>query len=172
VKRALLQVLVICLLSASVSARDNKFEISVALEEVNVLTAIQNIPVKVKITNKSVQNLNTANLPGILFYFSKCRQTEKCAAPKNTYVGGTDLKPKILKKDLALEFAVNLAELSWNDAHAPVLDFSQLWTMATIPEGAYYFYAEIRVFDKTAKVGEAPRYTRVLSNEIEVRLTP
>jgi hypothetical protein len=172
-KRAIWTILLVCLASPlNVYARQSGLEISIALEETKFVATNLNAPLKIKITNKTAQIVNTEKLPGILFYFSKCRAVgENCpAAPKNTYVGGVDIKPKILKKDAFVEFEVNLTELSWNDAHAPVLDFSRLGTMSLIPEGAYFFYAEIRVFDKTAKPNETPRFTRFLSNEIEVKL--
>lgn len=170
-KRALLKVLIVYLLcSVNVSARENNFEITITIDETNILTTAQNAPVKVKIANKAAPALNTETLPGILFKFSKCRRSEACALPKDVFVGGSDIKPKILKKDDAMEFAVNLSELSWNDANAPVLDFSQIGTFALVPEGAYFFYAEIRIFDKTVKSNRTPRYKRIVSNEIEVKL--
>lgn len=159
-------------LAVGAAAQDKNFEISVELKETTLLTAGREIPAKVKLTNKADTELNTGQLAaGILFKLSKCEPKEKCAAAKQVYMGGMPLEAKRLKKGETLEFDVNLAALNWNDANAPLLDFSNTRTMIMIPAGEYFFFAEVNVFNEPAANRKKPRRA-VFSDDIKVKLNP
>lgn len=180
--QSILLIIFVCAVAVSLaSAQQREFDINVSLKGSTLGTAGSSVPVRVKITNRASDDLKTEDLSaGILFKFSKCRKTEICTARKQVYVGGADIKPKILKKGESFSFVVNLAGLNWNDANAQVLDFTNAVTMVTIPENEYLFFAEIRIFEKAnvppPSVTSAPKpqasYRSFFSNEIPVKINP
>lgn len=166
----LLIALIVIVFSLSAAAQEKDFEISVSLKNTTFFTAGKEIPAAVKLTNKAARDLNTEDLAaGMLFKLSKCSAKEKCAGSKQIYFGGLALEPKILKPGESFEFDVNLADLNWNDANAPLLDFTYVKTMVTIPAGEYNLFAEINIFNGSGK--KKPSRT-IYSNEIKVKLNP
>ncbi|MEP6903609.1 MAG: hypothetical protein ABJA66_17935 [Actinomycetota bacterium] len=148
-------------------AQDKNIAIEISLKDLKILTTNKNVPVKIKITNKSEQILNTGDLGDLFLYFSKCRKVEMCYRQGDLLFGIVKIKSKTLKKDKSLEFESNLSDLIWIDELSSYRYDRK--NFETIPAENIYFYAAI-----PTRKDVLPKGVRLpedfLSNQIAVSL--
>ena len=96
-------------------AQEKNLAIEISLKNSTILTTDKNVPVKIKITNKSAQTLKTEDLGNLFLYFSKCRKDEMCYRKDDLLSASVGIKAKILKKNKSIEFESNLSDFVWSD---------------------------------------------------------
>lgn len=174
--RFLLSVLAVGLFSIAVFAQEKNIEIELSLKNPRILTTSKNVPVKIKITNKSEQTLNTEDLGNLFLYFSKCQKDVMCYTYGDLLFASVGIKSKKLKKNKSIEFKTNLSDLIWNDNMSSFrygLKISGFKSFNNnfyvIPTENIYFYAAI-----PTRKDVLPQGTRLpedfLSNQITVSL--
>jgi hypothetical protein len=149
-------------------AQEINFDIQISLNQEIFRENNKNIPVKILITNKAEQELDTSKLGSINFYFSKCPKIKACYSRGDLFISSDKVGSKILKKDESFEFETNLADLYWVDASSSMLDLNKLKNLNKVPSGNKYFYADIKIFDKYYEEKELkiPTFKSFKSNEI------
>ena len=174
--KSLFLILAVCFFSGSSFAQAKKFNIEISMPDNYWLTLKNNTPVKVKITNKSERELNTEQIAGISFYFSKCPQISKCGKRGDKFVAHSEVENKGLKKDASFEFEVNIADLYWMDAVSgnTNLNEKEPKNFEIISSDNKYFYAVVKTRSKylNEKVmpGKSYNYESYESNEIILEL--
>ncbi len=115
----LIVILIIGFFTASSFAQEKDFGIQISLKESVIWRNAKNIPLKVKVTNKSAKDFNTSELKGIYFSLSRNSKTEK----SNLFAADAKIPVQNLKENDSFEFEVNLADLYWQDAKSAFFDF-------------------------------------------------
>ncbi len=166
--RFLLLVLAVSLFSIASFAQEKNIEIELSLKDSKILTKSKNVPVKIKITNKSEQTLNTEDLGNLFLYFSKCQKNVMCYAGGDLLFASVGIKSKKLKKNKSIEFESNLSDSIWIDELSSFRYNKK--NFYTIPTETIYFYAAI-----PTRKDVLPEGTRLpedfLSNQITVSLS-
>lgn len=173
--KGLFVALLIGLFSIISNAKEN-IELEVSFKENKVDMASTNIPVNMKIVNKSEQILDLEKLRGISFYFKRCSKIITCGVRGDLYLASAKLESRKLNKDEVYEFEINLADLYWKDAILSTIDLNYPKNFTEVPRTNKYFHAVIQVFDKNIKLdnypSEIPIYKKFESNEVKVEFEP
>jgi len=165
--RLLFLILAVSLVSSVSLAQEKNLAIEISLKNSNILTKSENVPVKIKITNKSAQTLNTEDLGNLFLYFSKCEKDVMCYTYGDLLFASVEIKSKKLKKNKSIEFESNLSDSIWIDQISS-FRYSKK-NFYTMPKENVYFYAAI-----PTRKDVLPEGTRLpedfLSNQITVKL--
>ncbi|HEY0459510.1 MAG TPA: hypothetical protein VGC97_10265 [Pyrinomonadaceae bacterium] len=113
--------------------------LQISLKDAAIQTKSENVPVKIKVTNKSKQILNTEDLGTLFLYFSKCRE-EMCYRSQDLLYAVVGIKSQKLRANESIEFESNLSDLIWND-NLSSNDIGE--KIYKIPKENIYFYAAI-----------------------------
>ena len=149
-------------------AQEKNIEIQVSLKSPAIETKSKNVPVKIKITNKSEQILDTEDLGNLVLYFSTCRQDdEMCYRLGGLLSASVEIKSTKIKKNKSIEFEANLSDLVWGSILSSFRSSEK--NFYTISKENKYFYAAL-----PTRKNVLPDGTRLaddfLSNQITVRL--
>ena len=136
---AIFSIIVFGLVTAN--AQTLEYEIEISLDETEISKSAKEIPVGVKITNKSDEVLVTSGLKTIHFFFSKCVLGVVCKEKKHTYSAFTEIPFKRIKSSAFFEFEINLADLYWKDVDGNTFYREDKKNFKTVPKENIYFYA-------------------------------
>ena len=148
-------------------------EVSVSMENKN-LWGRKDFPVKVKITNKAEDNLDTKILKGISFCFSKRLKFNEYGKRGEKYTAFAEIPQKLIKENESFEFEVNLSDLYWADEVSSSRNLKSPKNLSTIPVENRIFYAVVRVFtdDLNLKEMTIPISNSFASNQILTTFKP
>lgn len=166
--------LVVLAVAASVSAGERKFDLTVSLEGGSVRIDRAEAVAKVRITNRSREDLKTSGLGEVNFYFSTCEPGDPSCDGSEFYYARAKVPAATLYTDRSFEFRVDLAKLWWKKGpYNPQLT-TPSYNLEAVPSENIYFYADVKVLDGfvenqyTGK--QEPEYRVYLSNTVNAIL--
>lgn len=158
----IISILAIAAFSITSLAQKKNFDIEVSLTKQMIQRNAESVPVKVKITNQSKDELNTSELKKVFFFISRCSNQENCYDSFHTVVG-VEIPARILKETDTFEFEANLADLYWQSVKSGFIDYQFPKNLGKVPKNFNYFFAVIRILDETS---EKPSSITFSSNKI------
>lgn len=171
--KILFVVLAICCFTSASFSQNQKIEVNISMEDTN-LFGRKDLPVKVKITNKAEDDLDTKTLKLIKFCFFKRLTCSEPGILGDKYIAFTGIPQKLLKKDESFEFEVNLKDLHWKDEILSGRDLDAPKNFATIPIINRILEVVISVYSHSIFLNgmNIPINKSFLSNQIFTTLKP
>ncbi len=169
--RCLIMVAALSLFAISAIAQKINIDLQISLNSAKTISKNTNVPVKLVLTNKSAEELDTSKLESFVVYLSSCSKISPCNSDEPSFASAVEISNKILKKDESIEFEINLADLHWNDSSSSFFTRNGLKNLSQISSSENKnFSVRVSVFDKPyanlKNLTKIPTQTSYDSNEI------
>lgn len=156
-------------LSRSEELKTDEYNLSISIDK-TIFTLNEEANIRAKIENTSGQNVKPDDLRYVKFNLSKYGKDVMKHRTSELYTSRLSLRNSKLAGHEAVEFEVDLTNLTWADALSSNLEASNVRNMFdVIPSGNYYLFVELKI-PAANSTKEYPRVISIKSNEILVKI--
>lgn len=163
-------VLSILLLSVVAYPAERKFDITISLEGGSARIDRTDAVARVRVTNRSREDLRLEGLGELNLYFSSCEPGDPSCDGSEFYYSRVKMPSATIFTDRSYEFRVDLTKLWWKKGPYNPQIAAPSYNLEAVPSANIYFYGDVKILDGFVAADDngkrEPEYLSFLSNTV------
>jgi len=163
-------VLSILLFSVLAFPAERKFDITISLEGGSARIDRTEAVARVRVTNRSREDLRLGGLGELNLYFSTCQPGDPSCDGSELYYSRVTMPSATVFTDRSYEFRVDLTKLWWKKGPYNPQIAAPSYNLEAVPSANIFFYGDVKILDGFVADDDTgkrePEYLSYLSNTI------